>query len=285
MPDRPQPEFWGYPPFNDGEDLDAWLAGYTIVTSPAVDAALTALLAPPSRGELTGEPLVLAEFRRVNPQRPRPVRARPSRPARRPPRRTGPSLMWLGTAAALLVVAVFGAATVTGRIPNPIQDIGHVVFASHPSSDAPADRGHKGATPGPSISTTKASLLPTPDTSSAQPSHSAKTATPTPSSRPTSRKSPPSWLRTHGADPAADSPATPAASDAHDSAYRFGTADTFGTLDTFGAFGSADPAGRVGEADSWSASARGAWYGHPARDHHWGDHHGGDNRRHCEGHR
>jgi hypothetical protein len=226
MPDRSQPQSWGYPPFGDSEDLDAWLAGYTMVTSPAVDDALTALLAPPSRGELADEPLALAEFRRVSDRRSRPARARSRRPARRP----APSLMWLGTAAALLVVAVFGAATVTGRIPNPIQDIAHVVFASHPS-DMPTDQSHKAAHPGPATGPSVASRqLPTPDASSARTGVPRPTTTPAPINRPASRKSPPG--RPHrggsvGSAGSAGAPAGPAGGDGH---------------------------GGVGQSQAWSAS-------------------------------
>jgi len=114
MPDRPPPDYWGFPPFGDG-DLDAWLSGNTAAAPPAVDEALTALLAPPSRAELAGQPRALAEFRR----------------ARRASRRQLP-VMWLASAAALIVL-VCGAAAVTGTLPTPIQNIAHVVFAVQPT--------------------------------------------------------------------------------------------------------------------------------------------------------
>lgn len=117
MPDRPQPEYWGYPPFGDG-DLDAWLSGYTAATPPAVDEALSALLAPPSRAELTGETRALAEFRRTHRSRGHQL-----------------PMMWLASAAALIVL-ICGAAAVTGRLPTPIQNLAHVVFASQPAHSA-----------------------------------------------------------------------------------------------------------------------------------------------------
>jgi hypothetical protein len=191
MPDRPQPTFWGYPPSGDGEDLDAWLAGYTMVTSPAVDDALTALLAPPSRAELVGEPAALAEFRRVNGHRPHQAPAR----TRRPDRRLVPSLMWLGAAAALVVVGVFGAATVTGRLPNPIQDIAHVVFASH-SSSAPASPAHKASHP--QTSSVGATRLPapagTPNGGHAAP-HPRQAPPSVPANHAAAHKTPPGWFR------------------------------------------------------------------------------------------
>ena len=197
MPDRPQPEYRGYPPFGDG-DLDAWLAGYTAVASPAVDAALSALLAPPSRGELADEFAAMAEFRRVNGHHSFP----PSRPAaphgRRRRRRSGlsQSVTWLGTAAALVVIAVFGAATVTGRLPDPIQDIAHVVFASHPS-EPPAGSSHKAAHPRPDSSPVMSHELPRPSVSPSRPGDTRGTNAAIPTGRPTSREGPPRQPGSH----------------------------------------------------------------------------------------
>jgi hypothetical protein len=128
MPDRPQREPWGHPPFGDG-DLDAWLAGNTTVTPPAVDDALSALLAPPSSAELASEHRALAEFRRAR-------------------RRRSSSPMLFASAAALIIVVVCGAAAVTGRLPTPIQNIAHV-FAGH---DSPTSGPTRSADPVSSLS-------------------------------------------------------------------------------------------------------------------------------------
>jgi hypothetical protein len=191
MPDRPQPEYRGYPPFGDG-DLDAWLAGYTAVASPAVDDALSALLAPPSRGELADESAAMAEFRRVHSRRSFPPSHAAVPHRRRPRRRSGlsQSVTWLGAAAAVLAIAVFGAATVTGRIPDPIQDIAHVVFASHPS-EAPAGSSHAAVRPASGPATSHE--LPSPSPSPSRPA----TKEPNPTSRPTSGGGPSHVPGTH----------------------------------------------------------------------------------------
>ena len=128
MPDRPPPDYWGHPPFGDG-DLDAWLAGSPAAAPQAVDDVLSALRAGPSHAELAGENRALAEFGRVN-------------------RRAGPRhqlpVMWLATAAALIAVAICGAAAATGRLPTPIQNLAHVVFAA-PSGTHLADSSQTGS--------------------------------------------------------------------------------------------------------------------------------------------
>jgi hypothetical protein len=255
MPDRPQPEYRGYPPFGDG-DLDAWLAGYTAVASPAVDAALSALLAPPSRGELADEFAAMAEFRRVNGRHSFPPSHAPSRAAaphgRRQRRRSGlsQSVTWLGTAAALVVIAVFGAATVTGRLPDPIQDIAHVVFASHPS-EAPADSSHKAAHPRPDSSPVMSHELPRPSVSPSRPGDIRGTNAAIPTGRPTSREGPPRSPGSHtssgnstgspGPGPGNHDRADSTGQVAHLTSYtRAGTGATPGGSSSFGA-GSDDP--------------------------------------------
>lgn len=124
MPDRPQTDYWGYPSFGDG-DLDAWLAGNKATAPPAVDDVLSALRAGPAHAELTGETSALAEFGRVH-------------KARRARRDRSVPVMWFASAAALIAMAVCGAAAAAGRLPTPIQNIAHVVFAA-PSSTHVAD--------------------------------------------------------------------------------------------------------------------------------------------------
>jgi hypothetical protein len=171
MPDRPQPEYWGYPPFGDGE-LDAWLSGNTAAAPPAVDEALSALLAQPSRAELTGESRALAEFRRTHRSRGHQL-----------------PVMWLASAAALIVL-VCGAAAVTGRLPTPIQNLAHVVFAGHPT--------HSPSTSPSTSSATHAAPSRQPDTlTSGEPTRSPDWA-PTPNGTPApDARNPPSTASPH----------------------------------------------------------------------------------------
>jgi len=256
MPDRPQPEYRGYPPFGDG-DLDAWLAGYTAVASPAVDAALSALLAPPSRGELADEFAAMAEFRRVNSRHSFPPSHAAARHGRRPRRRSGlsQSVTWLGTAAALVVIAVFGAATVTGRLPDPIQDIAHVVFASH-SSDAPADSSHKVAHPRPDSSPAMSHELPSPSVSPSRPGDTRGTNAAIPTSRPTSRESPPPGPGSH------TSPGNSPGSGAHDRADSTGQVTQFTSYTRPGNGGApGGPSSGAGSGSSGSGSGSGGSHG------------------------
>ena len=112
MPDRSQPADWGSPPLGDREldDLARSVWG--------VDEVLTALRAGPGHAELTGETRALAEFRRVY-----------RRPRHRRRRRTVPATL-IAAAAALVAVAVCGAVAEAGRLPTPIQNLAHAVFAA-----------------------------------------------------------------------------------------------------------------------------------------------------------
>jgi hypothetical protein len=111
MPDRPQPANWGPPPLSD-RDLDELARSLW-----GVEEIMTALRAGPVNAEMTGETQALAEFRRV------------SRRMRRRRGRAVPA-MRLVAAAALIAVAVCGAAAETGRLPTPIQNLAHAVFAA-----------------------------------------------------------------------------------------------------------------------------------------------------------
>ena len=111
MPDRPQPANWGPPPLSD-RDLDELARSLW-----GVEEIMTALRAGPLHAELTGENRAMAEFRRV------------SRRTRRRRGRMVPATRF-AAAAALIAVAVCGAAAETGRLPKPIQNLAHVVFAA-----------------------------------------------------------------------------------------------------------------------------------------------------------
>jgi hypothetical protein len=112
MPDRPQPANWGPPPLSD-RDLDELARSLW-----GVEEIMTALRAGPLHAELTGENRAMAEFRRVS-----------RRTRRRRHGRMVPATRF-AAAAALIAVAVCGAAAETGRLPKPIQNLAHVVFSA-----------------------------------------------------------------------------------------------------------------------------------------------------------